>query len=243
MNVKAYHINVTSFDLSKAMTFSRIFNKVKLSPSARLTLRCLVDFWNPEKGLVYPGQKTISECTGVSLRSVNAAVDELRKAGLLLTTGNNGGRLKYYFTNYFFKLVEIAQGKAKTSQVTYAESSYHEQHEIHEQNNKQNKIISFELTEFQKRYQDVFEKLSEYELKKYKILKGWEKEEWLKAKKQEFNKLQSSSELLHSLNESKQKTTSPLDFNKEEAIEWLNSLPQFAKNGYFAAEIRKKWNL
>ena len=56
MNVNPCHIEVSSFDLSKAITFSRFFSKVKLSPSARLVLRCLIDFWNPEKGLVYPGQ-------------------------------------------------------------------------------------------------------------------------------------------------------------------------------------------
>ena len=86
MSATPCHVHVTSFDLSKAITFSKFFSKIKLSPSARLILRCLVDFYNPKKGLVYPGQNIISECTGVSARSITNAVEELRQEGIILTT-------------------------------------------------------------------------------------------------------------------------------------------------------------
>ena len=52
--------------------------------------------------------------------------------------------------------------------------------------NRKNKVLSFQLTEFQKQYQDVFEKLTENALKKYKSLQGYEKENWLKGKKRAF---------------------------------------------------------
>ena len=143
MTAKACTINVTSFDLSKAMTFSKIFSRVKLSPSARLVLRCLVDFWNPKKGLVYPGQNTIADCTGITTRSVVNAVEELRRSGLVLTTGNNGERLKYYFSRTFFDLAGISQGCEKLSQVTTENFSPHEQHEPRT-NNKQNKNLTFQ---------------------------------------------------------------------------------------------------
>lgn len=204
MNAKACHINVTSFDLSKAMTFSKIFSKVKLSPSARLVLRCLVDFYNPKKGLVYPGQKTISECTGASLKSVNSAIDELRKAGLILTSGSTGERLKYYFSNTFFEIVGITQGYVKTSQEPYVKITHHEQHETKQINNK-NKVLNFQ------------------------------KADGVKYKSPETTR--------EEINDSKGVKSSPLDFTRDEAIKWLNGLPVFAQNGYFAKELKKKWNL
>lgn len=39
------------------------------------------------------------------------------------------------------------------------------------------------------------------------------------------------------------KTGSPLDLSKDKQINWYNNLPVFAKNSYFAKEIRTKWNL
>ena len=42
------------------------------------------------------------------------------------------------------------------------------------------------LTKFQQQYTDVFERLSEGELLKYKELQGYEKEEWLKNKRKEY---------------------------------------------------------
>ena len=103
---------ITSFDLNKAITFSKLFNKIKLSPTARLVLRCLADFWNPSKGLVYPGQRTIAECTGASENSITNAVNELRENNLILTA-KKGIHLNYYFTNTFFDLLEIGENIPK----------------------------------------------------------------------------------------------------------------------------------
>lgn len=141
--VQALKPNVTSFDLSKAVTFSRIFSKVKLSPSARLVLRCLIDFYNPKKGLVYPGQELISECTGCSVRSVKSAVEELRNTSLILTVKNKN-KLNYHFTNLFFELLEIALSGCKNSTSKSAKSapSCHEQHETKQINNN-SKILNF----------------------------------------------------------------------------------------------------
>lgn len=198
-------VNVSSFNLSKAITFSGIFSKVKLSPSARLVLRCLVDFWNPEKGLVYPGQKKIAEYTGMTRESVNKCINELRKENLVLSSGAAGEKLKYYFTPIFFELVKTSQvndkkpqGCEKSSQGCSEKSSHHEQI-IHEQNikqinnNKNSEIVilsnGFKVkTDFQKEYIDVFEKLSPEQIEKYKLLEGFEREKWLIVKRQEFRK-------------------------------------------------------
>jgi|GEM_PF-2771038 len=202
-------INISSFDLSKAITFSGIFSKIKLSPSARLVLRCLVDFWNPEKGLVYPGQKKIAEYTGMTRESVNKCINELRKENLVLSSGAAGEKLKYCFTPIFFELVKTSQGNdkklqwcEKSSQGGSEKSSHHEQI-IHEQNikqinnnksnNKNSEIVilsnGFKVkTDFQRDYIDVFEKLTSEQVDSYKLLEGFEREKWLIKKRQEFKK-------------------------------------------------------
>ena len=124
------HVKVSSFDLSKAITFNKLFSKVKLSASARLVLRCLVDFYNPSKGLVYPGQKMIAECTGVSQRSITNAVEELRQQGIILTT-KKINHLNYYFTRKFFELVGIADTTSNNcrQQIAKTASTCNKQHE------------------------------------------------------------------------------------------------------------------
>jgi hypothetical protein len=104
---------VTSFDLSKAVTFSRFFSKIALSPTARLVIICLTGFYNYKKGgLMFPGQKIIAECTGASEKSITNAVNELRSTGLILTVKKNN-YLNYYFTQKFFDLVKVAGGDGK----------------------------------------------------------------------------------------------------------------------------------
>src|ERR1035437_7097211 len=113
MQVQTIKVNVSQFELSKAITFNKFFSKVKLKASTRLVLRCLIDHWNPNKDYCFPKQNTIADETGCSRKSVNTAIDELRSNGLILTNGEIGEGLKYYLTAKFFELIEISQGSVK----------------------------------------------------------------------------------------------------------------------------------
>lgn len=135
--------SLTSFDLSKAMTFSKIFTKIDLTPSARLVLRCLVDLWNPSKGKVFPTQKTLETFTGVKSRSITNAIDELRQKELIETKGDTGKRLDYYFTAKFFELVKTAEGIAKIAKVTTAKIAQHEQKNHEQSMNRKSNLLSF----------------------------------------------------------------------------------------------------
>lgn len=108
---------LTSFDLSKLITTSKIFSKVQLTPSAKLTFRSLLDFRNHKTGLTYPKQKTLAEATGLTVASINRAIEELRKAKLIITVKYNG-RLNYSFTNFFYDLL-----KAPEESVTVADNN------------------------------------------------------------------------------------------------------------------------
>ncbi len=88
----------TSFDIVKQTILSKLFSKVKLSPSAKLVLWCLVVHWNHRTGIAFPKQSTIAEETGLTKASVNKGIEELRNAKFILTVKNNC-RLSYQLTN------------------------------------------------------------------------------------------------------------------------------------------------
>lgn len=215
-DINPVNINISSFDLSKSMTFSKIFSKVKLSPTARLVLRALVDFWNPAKGLVYPGQKTISECTGASLRSVNSAIEELRKLGLILTTGESGERLKYYFTAKFFELTGIAQTKAKLAHPTCAKIAHHEQKNPKQINNN----YYYQKTNFKNRNE-------------------WKGNQQMSIN---YNNPEKTRKIMADANNIK--IGSPLDLSKDEQIAYYKACKPFVrKNTGICKEIKKRWGL
>lgn len=97
MRKSEFKINKSSFELNKLITTSRMFSKIKLSISAKLVLRCIIDFWNNKLGYAYPTQKTISSCTGLSNVSVFQAVKELEQSGLI-KKNKKYKRLRYEFT-------------------------------------------------------------------------------------------------------------------------------------------------
>lgn len=88
----------TSFDIVKQTILSKLFSKVKLSPSAKLVLWCLVVHWNHRTGVAFPRQSTIAEETGLTKASVNKGIEELRNAKFILTVKTNC-RLSYQLTN------------------------------------------------------------------------------------------------------------------------------------------------
>lgn len=61
--------------------------------------------------------------------------------------------------------------------------------------------------------------------------------------KQAGIKYQSANEAIRKIKEDRRKGITPLDFDKEQAINYLKSLPEFAQKGFYARELRKKWNL
>ena len=90
-------VNTTSFEVNKLITSTQLFSKIKLSVSARLVLRCIVDYWNYKIGCAYPTQVTIAKCTGLTDVAVGKAVKELHNIGLIEKEKKNK-RMFQYFT-------------------------------------------------------------------------------------------------------------------------------------------------
>lgn len=102
---------LTSYEITKAITISKLYSKIKLSISARLILNALAVYYNANEGYCFPKQNTLADSTGLSRSAVNNAIGQLRERGLILTTGDKGENLKYYFTKSFFELLNVKDKK------------------------------------------------------------------------------------------------------------------------------------
>ena len=61
--------------------------------------------------------------------------------------------------------------------------------------------------------------------------------------RQEGINYKSASQTIQQIKKDKESACTPLDFDRIQAIEYYNKLPDFAKNGFYARELKKKWKL
>lgn len=79
---KLSNCTITQFELSKKI-LNNLY-KFNLKPVTKLVLLYLADCYNPKHGYMFPKQRTIADKLGVSERTVNRAISELVKEGLIL---------------------------------------------------------------------------------------------------------------------------------------------------------------
>jgi len=234
LNVSTTQANYTikQYELSTVITHNRFFKRVSLTPSAKLIIRCLIDCWNPDNKLMFPRQEMIADACDMSVRSVEKAIKELKENGLILIT-KKYNKNAYTFTNEFFALVfkvdnfspenakkcarilpEIIAGLPENSAVTYITNK-----EPININRNENKNLNFNKnkTDYKNDWRNNMTTGITY--------------------KDPENTKQAMAETFSV------KCGSPLDLPKEEQIEYYNKLPDFAKNGIFGREIKKRWNL
>jgi DNA-binding transcriptional regulator GbsR (MarR family) len=99
-------VKSTSFEINKLITTTQLFSRIKLTVSARLVLRCIVDYWNFKISCAYPTQSTISKCTGLSEVAVGKAVKELDQKGLI-EKQKKRKRIYYHFTIKFLGYLNL----------------------------------------------------------------------------------------------------------------------------------------
>lgn len=99
-------VQSTSFEINKLITTTQLFSRIKLSLSARLVLRCIVDYWNFKMSCAYPTQSTIAKCTGLTEVAVGKAVKELDMKGLI-DKEKRRKRIYYNFTLKFLGYLNL----------------------------------------------------------------------------------------------------------------------------------------
>lgn len=99
-------VQSTSFEINKLITTTQLFSRIKLSLSARLVLRCIVDYWNFKMSCAYPTQTTIAKCTGLTEVAVGKGVKELDRIGLI-EKKKQRKRIYYHFTLKFLGYLNL----------------------------------------------------------------------------------------------------------------------------------------
>ena len=99
-------VNLTQFEIVRAIYDSGILAEITLSPATKLVLIAIAHHFNPKKEDMFPSQKFIAKKLGISERSAERAVAELKKADLI---SYQTQRVNHYkFTAKFFESVKLS---------------------------------------------------------------------------------------------------------------------------------------
>ena len=74
---------VSQFEISKLIFTSEFLSACKLTPTTKLVLLGLCNYYNPKNAAFFPSQKTLARIAGVCDRSAERAISELTKKGLI----------------------------------------------------------------------------------------------------------------------------------------------------------------
>jgi DNA-binding Lrp family transcriptional regulator len=99
-------LEYTQFELTKALYTSGLFDKVDLTSSSKLFLWALCTHFNPKKETMFPSQANVAKKLGISEKSAERAVKELREKGLLTYITKKVNH--YVFSAHFFELVKMS---------------------------------------------------------------------------------------------------------------------------------------
>ncbi len=98
--------NITQFELTKTIYDSEIFSNIKMTASSKLFLWALCTHFNPNNDDMFPSQSTVAKKLGMSTKSAERAVKELRDLGLISWTTKKVNH--YNFSEKFFSLVKMS---------------------------------------------------------------------------------------------------------------------------------------
>lgn len=98
--------NITQFELTKTIYESEIFSKIKMTASSKLFLWALCTHYNPNKEDMFPSQATVAKKLGMSTKSAERAVKELKDLGLITWVTKKVNH--YNFSEKFFEMVKMS---------------------------------------------------------------------------------------------------------------------------------------
>jgi DNA-binding Lrp family transcriptional regulator len=120
---------LTQFEIVRAIYDSGILAENGLSPATKLVIIALAHHFNPKREDMFPSQKFIAKKLGISERSAERAVAELKKVGLITYETQ---RVNHYkFTEKFFESVKMSdksrQNVGNDTRQNVGQTNKHEQ--------------------------------------------------------------------------------------------------------------------
>lgn len=156
----------SQFEISKALYTSGLLQQVKLSATAKLVLIALVNHYNPKKKDMFPSQKFMANQLGISEKSAERAIKDLKAEGLVIYATKKVNH--YKFTQKFFEQVKLSdkirQNVGNDVRQIVGQTKEHEQ-----KNNKVQFENSFKGGYKQNSYQQAGVDYQRYEPPKYEV--------------------------------------------------------------------------
>ncbi len=97
-------------------------------------------------------------------------------------------------------------------------------------------------TDLQFEFREVIDQLTPYEWQEYRDKDKFEKRNYLENKQKEQKRKLAAIEAKRQTEIDTEKACTPLDFSRDQALEWLQSLPKRLHSSYFAMQVKAKWS-
>lgn len=220
--------SLTQFELCKELYTSSFFAKVQLTPSTKLVLMALANHY-PK---CFPSQQYIANKMGINVSTVERAIKELKIKGLIIYETKRVNN--YKFTKMFFGLLgyNISSGitRAKMTDESPLNDGKSPLKLQDKQTNEQknNKHIFYKKREIADNNSNIrsFEKRYQRKKQDYRSNCHIEGPQYQEFKPQKF------------------KSQSPMEMSKEQAIEFIEHMPQEIRvKSFFVKQLKQKWNL
>lgn len=193
------NVVVTQFELTKALYTSGLLAKVELTGTTKLFLWALCTHYNPQKESMFPSQATVAKKLGVSEKSAERAVKELKIKGLVEYETKYVNH--YRFSGKFFELLGFFNTQDKMS-------------ERYRQNVGERYRQNVGLTNNTKQIKNN---------KNFNYFKDNSENSGGKA----VPGVEETQKLLEERERIRNEDFNPLDYSREEAQEWIESIPEF----------------
>lgn len=211
---------INGFNLAQKIYMSGIAAKFDLNPTQILVLIGLSSHYNPQKSVVFPSQEFLAKNLNISERSVIRAISELVKKRIIVKSKQGNNNL-YAFTPIFFEALGLSHAECQNV-ISDGDKMSHKQY-----NNKyKNNNFDFQKN-WNKTTSENVSNINDYQ----KVKNNIEQEKRINQTKEYLNEQKNI------------KGGSPLDFSKDEAIKYIESMGIFGKNSYFVIKLKEKWNL
>lgn len=204
-NVLEFKKTVTQYELTKIIYDSAFFAKVPLTPSAKLFLWALCTHFNPDNETMFPSQATVAKRLGMSEKSAERAVKELKEKNLIEYETKKVNH--YRFSQKFFSLVKMS---VKIGQNVGSE---HRQN-VGQTNNKEQKNNS-------KKIQILFNEQNAG-WQKIKYDRGFQKYEPTPSRA--IPSIEETQKLIAEREAAGNSDFNPWEYSKTDALNWLKTL-------------------
>ncbi len=203
---KVIRLNISQFELTKILYSSGILSECNLTPSAKLFLWALCSHYNPNNETMFPSQQTVAAKLGISEKSAQRAVKELKTLKLI---DYETKRVNHYvFGPKFFELVKMS---GMIGQNVLKEGGQN----VRLTNNKEKKEKQKEFSSFEKNKGNAGSK------------EGFRQFKQDNLPNRRTPSVEETKKILEEREKISAMSSNPQNFNREEALKWLENIPKF----------------